>query len=430
MLKKLSTLFFFIALLSVTSKAQWTQEGAWPDTSFKGGTHGIAVTPDGNVWQSSYYSTNWVTPDGDTLKTTPIIVFKADGSVVDTINTVSQSGGFAIDTLSGSNRGLSTDADGNVLYCQSGPSKIIKINYQTMEGMASHLVTEIAVGSNSPTKAAASSDGSIFVGPVVGNGGADVHIVKYDADLNFVENAVDAPPAIARTMEVSADGNTIYWTVFTGDHMGIFIYSRPDEFSNYALTDSVLPGMSIETAAWNPDTGLLWVSNDARGDSIYTPLTWYGFDVSTKTITDSFHLAVDTSLTADRYPRGLAFSPDGKIAYVGLFGGAFDRIYKFDMVTGVEQEFGVVPEKFELSQNYPNPFNPSTVISFNIVKQGFVTLKVYDITGKEVATLVNGELNKGKFLVNFNAANLASGTYIYQLTANGNKISKKMMLLK
>ena len=100
------------------------------------------------------------------------------------------------------------------------------------------------------------------------------------------------------------------------------------------------------------------------------------------------------------------------------------------MVTGVEQELGIVPEKFELSQNYPNPFNPSTVIKFNIAKAGFVSLKVYDITGKEVAALVNQELSKGKFSIYFDASNLASGTYIYQLTANGTKISKKMMLLK
>ena len=126
-----------------------------------------------------------------------------------------------VDTLKGSNRGLSADKDGNILYSQSGPSKIIKINYQTMEGMASHLATETG---SSPTKAAAADDGTIFVGPVVGNGAATAFIVKYDTDLNFVENAVDGPPAIARTMEVSADGNTIYWTVFTGLREFTFIH--------------------------------------------------------------------------------------------------------------------------------------------------------------------------------------------------------------
>ena len=128
MKKKLSIVFSLFLALSISSYAQWTQVGAWPDTSFKGGTHGIAVSPDGNVWTSSYYSTDWITPDGDTLRTTPIIVFKPDGTVVDTIQTVSQSGGFIVDTLSGSNRGLSADADGNILYVQSGPSKVIKIN--------------------------------------------------------------------------------------------------------------------------------------------------------------------------------------------------------------------------------------------------------------------------------------------------------------
>ena len=424
MLKKMSTMFVFVLLLSVVAQAQWDFQGAWPDTNYKGGTHGIAVSPDGNVWTASYYSTDWITPDGDTLRTSPILVFSADGSSVDTIQTVATNGGFTVDTLSGSCRGLSADADGNILYVQSGPSKILKIDYQTMEGMARHDITEVG---SSPTRAAASSDGSIFVGPVVGGGTSA--IVKYDTDLNFVENAVVGPPAISRTMEVSNDGNSIYWTPFTGT-FGVYLYSRADEFSPYELTDSLVQGMSVETVALNPATGLLWVSNDSRGDSIYSHLTWYGMDLTTKTLVDSFTLPSPDPTPADEYPRGLAFTPDGGTAFVGLFGSKYSRLYKFDKSTGVEQEMGIVPDKFDLSQNYPNPFNPSTVISFNVAKAGFVTLKVYDITGKEVATLVNSELTNGKFYVNFDASNLASGTYIYQLTSNGTKLSKKMMLLK
>jgi DNA-binding beta-propeller fold protein YncE len=427
MLKKIFTLSIVVLSLSIMVKAQWSGQGAWPDTNYPGGTHGIAVSPDGRVWQASYFSTDWIPAPGDTLAASPIIVFNSDGSLVDTIYTVTI--GSETDSLTGatSNRGLSTDQDGNILYVCSGPSRIYKINYQTMEGMAKHDLTEIG---SSPTKAATASDGTIFVGPVVGNGSADAHIAKYDPDLNYLGNAVDGPPAIARTMEVSADGNTIYWTVFTGSQ-GIYIYSRPDEFSDYALTDSVLQGMSIETAAWNPATGLLWVSNDARGaDKAYTDLTWYGLDVTTKALVDSFTLAVDTSLTADRYPRGLAFSPDGNIAYVGLFGRDFNRIYKFDRITGVQQEMGIKPTNFELSQNYPNPFNPTTNIKFNIAKSGFVTLKVYDILGKEVAQLVNENLTSGAYTVTFNASNLASGTYIYRLDADGVQISKKMILMK
>jgi len=88
------------------------------------------------------------------------------------------------------------------------------------------------------------------------------------------------------------------------------------------------------------------------------------------------------------------------------------------------------PDKYSLSQNYPNPFNPSTVIKYGIPNNGLVTLKIYDILGREVATLVNKFEKAGVYTVNFYASKLASGIYIYRIVS-GNFIStKKMILLK
>jgi hypothetical protein len=197
------------------------------------------------------------------------------------------------------------------------------------------------------------------------------------------------------------------------------------------FTDGI-NGMSIETVAWNPATGLLWVSNDSRGNSQYTNLTWYGVDITTKTIVDSFTLPDPSPgvTDADKVPRGLAFSNDGKTAYVGLFGTAYNRIYRFQKVTSVDEEGQVVVNGYALSQNYPNPFNPTTKISFELPMSGYTTLKVYDMLGKEVATLVQNELTSGSHSVNFNASSLASGTYVYQLNVNGTRITNKMVLLK
>ncbi len=89
-----------------------------------------------------------------------------------------------------------------------------------------------------------------------------------------------------------------------------------------------------------------------------------------------------------------------------------------------------LPTTYELSQNYPNPFNPSTTISYAIPKAGFVSLKVYDILGKEVAVLVNGEKEVGKYTVLFDGSKLASGVYIYELRANDFVSVKKLMLVK
>ena len=88
------------------------------------------------------------------------------------------------------------------------------------------------------------------------------------------------------------------------------------------------------------------------------------------------------------------------------------------------------PVSYNLSQNYPNPFNPVTKISYALPKSGYVTLKVYDVLGKEVMTLVNEAKNAGNYSVEFNASNLSSGMYFYKINVNGFSEVKKMMLVK
>lgn len=89
-----------------------------------------------------------------------------------------------------------------------------------------------------------------------------------------------------------------------------------------------------------------------------------------------------------------------------------------------------IPAKYELSQNYPNPFNPSTNLEFSISNMGFVSLKVYNASGREVATLVNEIKSAGYYSVNFNGADLSSGIYFYTLKANNFSSTKRMMLVK
>ena len=94
-----------------------------------------------------------------------------------------------------------------------------------------------------------------------------------------------------------------------------------------------------------------------------------------------------------------------------------------------------VAESFSLSQNYPNPFNPSTKINFSIPENGFVKLKIYDLLGKEVKDLVNANYSRGEYAVDFNAADLSSGIYVYSIEVNaesGNtfKETKRMTLVK
>ena len=102
---------------------------------------------------------------------------------------------------------------------------------------------------------------------------------------------------------------------------------------------------------------------------------------------------------------------------------------KVSAPTGVE-ESPVVVDEFILEQNYPNPFNPSTTISFTLQANQFVTLKVFNLIGEEVATLVNGNLTQGAHSINFNASGLSSGFYLYRLESGSQVQVRKMMLLK
>ena len=112
---------------------------------------------------------------------------------------------------------------------------------------------------------------------------------------------------------------------------------------------------------------------------------------------------------------------------VGFYGNNYNFNYiDFEKVTGVKEGKKIV-KSFEVQQNYPNPFNPSTNIEFQIPKNGFVNIKVYNVLGKEVATLMNGEKGQGQYSVSFDTSklDLSSGIYFYQVTFNG--LRSKMM---
>ena len=106
------------------------------------------------------------------------------------------------------------------------------------------------------------------------------------------------------------------------------------------------------------------------------------------------------------------------------------RAYVSYNITGVQKSIELMPGTYKLEQNYPNPFNPSTVISYQLPAAGNVTLKVYDILGREVAVLVNEEKPAGSYDVKFAGINIPSGVYFYTLTAGNFIQTKKLMLLK
>jgi hypothetical protein len=416
-----------VLLLSVTGYSQWVNSGAWPDGTLLGQLHGVAVDPDGKVWTGNFNPEKYL-PAGstDTVTANLIRVFNPDGSPASFSPVWRVVGNGINDTLKGSNvRGMRADHNGNILVT-FGNQVMYRINYLTGAGMNK---VQMTLGT-SPTAPAVSSDGKIFVGPVV-NAGSKIQ--EFDADFNYIGDAVSFTlSGFSRSMECSADGNTLYFPSYSRGL--IIVYERPDEFGIFDSVGTILDGVDCESIAFNKATGNLWVSAGSYNDMPdppYTPNTWYEYNIGTSTVLDSLKWEFVTPLSPTERPRAIDFSPNGNTAYIGCFGGAgYMLVQKVDKTVGVEDQGEVVVNGYKLSQNYPNPFNPTTKINFELSASGFTTLKIYDMLGNEVATLVQNELTAGSHSVNFNASDLASGTYMYQLNVNGTRITNKMVLLK
>ena len=105
-------------------------------------------------------------------------------------------------------------------------------------------------------------------------------------------------------------------------------------------------------------------------------------------------------------------------------------IYTDTTLTSVTPVVSGIPKSFELKQNYPNPFNPVTIIGFSVPVTGLVTIKIFDVLGKEVWTLVNEKLQPGTYGTSFDGSKLTSGVYFYKISAGDFRETKKMLLVK
>jgi hypothetical protein len=137
--------------------------------------------------------------------------------------------------------------------------------------------------------------------------------------------------------------------------------------------------------------------------------------------------AVNLGLTSTNI-QALAVSDSNLFA--GPLGAGVWRRPVSDFDTAVIENEDDILNMFSLSQNYPNPFNPMTIISFSLHQRSFVSLKIFDVRGREVSTIVLGELQAGSYARQWNATNMPSGVYFYRLQAGKYRETKKLLLLK
>jgi hypothetical protein len=219
-------------------------------------------------------------------------------------------------------------------------------------------------------------------------------------------------------------GSTYYDSAFARGYLGFtFVLDRPASGANQGLVGAAInsnqPDSTVGT--W-PD--VLDKSYSGR-DYLYSFRTAPGSYNGIGKDAAVYRVAtVGTDIRALRYTFD---SPAGSLVRRRLQ-AAFNYL---DNLTGVSNNnLSGIPDRFELSQNYPNPFNPVTKINFAIAKQGLVTIKVYDIVGREVTTLINEVRNPGYYSLDFNGLNFASGVYFYKLTSGTFSDIKRMVLVK
>jgi len=341
-MKKIFTLMAFLTLVSFSTvfSQAWVNQGGFPNGTFAAnqpGGHAVAVDPDGKIWLGNYYNVT-----GDTIfngtkwvATRAIHVYNPDGSEVSFSPILTLTGNGIADSLIGyTNRGMRVNKDGNILV--SNGNRLHLLDYKTGQVIARVIPDPV----NSLTAAAVDTAGNVYIATV-----APGHPIKiYSPDLSIsLGQVTDKSVGYSRSFEVSADGNKVYWAGYTNHK--VYVYSRPDEYSPYALTDSVLRGFDCESFTWSPDRSLLWASagsyNDKPNQDVlgglvtsYTPGTWYAWNPNTNQIVDSINTTWPKPVPDANYrPRALGFSPDYQNAYVAYFGGTMPAFVKFTKTT-------------------------------------------------------------------------------------------------
>lgn len=254
--------------------------------------------------------------------------------------------------------------------------------------------------------------------------------VQYSTDSSFI-NSIYSISGIEDTSVIitNLEGQkNYYWKVSATNPSGQSEYSNSYMFTTGFPVIPYLVSPAHATLNVPHDTVFIWNTSKTASEYRIQVATAQSFARSL-IIKDTIVIG-DTSLVINTLENFLAHwwhilakNEFGKSDWSEVWG------FKTSDITSIETPDGI-PLTFYLKQNYPNPFNPTTTIEFSLKENGHTTLKIYDLTGRNVTTIIDKQMNNGIYSVTFDGANLSSGIYIYQLVSNNQRISKKLMIIK
>ena len=402
--------FIFTILFTSTNLlyAQWMQTNGYNGTIhsvFVNDTNLFAGTNGGGVYLSSNYGTSWAAVDsGLTGSELYVNSFASLGPNI----------------FAGTRSGIFVSTNDGIAWKE--------VDSGLTSSLSRYILSFAVIGSN---LFAGTQGGGVYLST---NNGTSWTGVNTDLQLPYVSSLA----VIGTNLFAGTEGDGVYFSsdsggnwaqvnnglvlgglsisslaasdtnLFTGTNLGLFLSTNNG--SNWIEADSGLMNAIVNTLVFNRTN--------------YFAGTNAGVFLSTN------HGTSWSSVNSGLNQLGVqSLAIIGDTLFAGSGGGVWKRPLS-DMITSVNQTPSNFPTNFNLEQNYPNPFNPSTTINYSLPKASLVTIKVYDILGREIATLVNQQKNPGNYEVQFNASKLASGVYFYRMQAGDFVETKKLLLLK
>lgn len=330
-------------------------------------------------------------------------------------------------TLGGSSsHSRDISADGSVIVGYSQNSNFQFNAFRWLNGSMQNLGT---LGGNRSTAQGISADGKVIVGESL-NSSNQTRAFRTDSTNLALINLGTLGGNSSVAQSVNSDGSVIVG--YSENNDGKFRAFRWKSFGGMQELGTI--GGDWSQAYDVSDDGEIVIGMAPNSDGQSRAIIWMD-----STMQDLNGIYSSLLSNGSILGRANAISSDGRFIVGSGYNAATGLTEAFlldtDLFTSIDDELSVnVPEEFTLLQNFPNPFNPSTIIKFSLPENSMVTLKVYNIVGEEVATLLNEVKDRGIHSVNFDASSavggLSSGIYFYKIVSGGFVQTKKMLLLK